>query len=111
MNSLLRRRRASVINRCHLWPDIGENACMPMKTNRRNTCCIWIGISLLLTASGCHRYLVDTPNLLHQQDPKKVYAACPAECQSPEAPVIYATDRAVVAHKDRYPVYGSGRSN
>ncbi len=50
--------------------------------------------SLLLT-SGCHRYLVETPNLLRHQDAQRYFANCPADCETADAAVLYATDRAV----------------
>src|SRR5205085_2093048 len=64
----------------------------------------WLGLVLLLPATGCHRYLVATPNVLRDSDAQKVYADCPADCKTLEAPVIYATDRSGSA-----PLYGYGR--
>lgn len=65
---------------------------------------------VLLTASGCHRYLVAAPNLVHAQDPDRLYAQCPDGCRAADAPVLYATDRGVVS-KETEPVrYGPGRS-
>jgi esterase/lipase superfamily enzyme len=69
---------------------------------------LWI--VLLLASAGCQRYLVATPNLLQHQDPQQVYAACPADCQTPEAAVLYATDRAIVEQSGRPPTYGHGRA-
>jgi esterase/lipase superfamily enzyme len=66
---------------------------------------------MAIPSTGCHRYLVETPNLLRRQDPMRIYAACPAECQTAEAAVLYGTDRAVDnANKER-PSYGHGRAN
>lgn len=62
-----------------------------MRLNRR--CLLIVGI-ISLALSGCHRYLVETPTLLRHPDARRLYAACPVECQSAEARVLYATDRA-----------------
>jgi esterase/lipase superfamily enzyme len=70
-----------------------------------------IGVGLLLCASGCHRYLVATPNVLKQEDAQRFYADCPADCQTADASVLYATDRAIVQHSKIHPTYGYGRAN
>jgi esterase/lipase superfamily enzyme len=70
-----------------------------------------VAFSVLLFASGCHRNLVATPNILQQQDPQQIFAACPANCQTPEAAVLYATDRAIVENSKTYPTYGYGRAS
>ena len=82
---------------------------MRMKRSRKNWL-IWLSVGLM-SASGCNRYLVTTPTLLYQQDPQKYFAACPTECQTPAASVIYATDRVVTGRTEQYPIYGSGRAN
>jgi esterase/lipase superfamily enzyme len=64
---------------------------------------------LPLLSTGCYRYLVETPNLLRQQDAKLFYADCPTQCQSADAPVMYATDRAIDQSTGQ-PQYGYGRS-
>lgn len=81
-----------------------------MNTRRRNQWLLQIALALL-PAAGCRQYLVDTPNLLRQQDPAQVYASCPPDCQTPSVPIIYATDRAVDSGGDKNPVYGYGRAN
>jgi esterase/lipase superfamily enzyme len=82
-----------------------------MNTWRRDRWLLGIALGLLLPAAGCHQYLVETPNLLLQQDPAKVYASCPPNCQTPDAPILYATDRAVDSGGDKNPVYGYCRAN
>ena len=79
-----------------------------MRTGGNTTWLIWFG--LLMTSAGCHPYLVATPNLLQQQDPQKVFADCAKECQTPEAAVLYATDRAIIEHSPKQPDYGHGRA-
>jgi esterase/lipase superfamily enzyme len=54
---------------------------------------------------------VATPNLLHARDPAGVFESCPADCQTADAPVIYATDRANLAGAGEAPNYGHGRAN
>ena len=95
-------------------PLVEENSeivCAAMKTGRKHRWLAWIGVGLLLPASGCHRYLVQTPNLLQNQDPHQVYAACPESSRTAGAAVLYATDRAIVEHSKIYPTYGHGRAN
>jgi len=65
---------------------------------------------IALTASGCHRYLVATPNLLHDQNPYAVFDSCPENCQTTEAPVLYATDRANENERNDRPTYGTRRA-
>jgi esterase/lipase superfamily enzyme len=68
-------------------------------------------VAVLLTAtSGCAPHLVATPNLLQHQDPQQVYADCPADWQSSEAAVLYATDRAIVDPGAKQPSFGAGRA-
>jgi esterase/lipase superfamily enzyme len=88
-----------------------EMVCAAMKIGRKHRWLAWIGVGLLLPASGCHRYLVQTPNLLQNQDPHQVYAACPESSRTAEAAVLYATDRAIVEHSKINPTYGHGRAN
>ena len=71
---------------------------------------LWSAVSLLLMASGCQRYLVDTPNLLIHQDPLQVYAGCPEDCQSSVASVLYATDRNPMVDSNSARTYGYGRA-
>jgi esterase/lipase superfamily enzyme len=78
-----------------------------MRMRRTKT---WVLLALALTLSGCHRYLVATPNLLLDRNPSGVFECCAADCQRPEAPVLYATDRAVLAAGGPSPSYGHGRS-
>jgi esterase/lipase superfamily enzyme len=61
--------------------------------------------------SGCHRYLVETPNLLRAQDPLRIYADCPEDCQTADAAVLYATDRAVSGDNKSNPTYGYTRAS
>jgi esterase/lipase superfamily enzyme len=82
-----------------------------MNMRRRDRWLLGIALGLALPAAGCHQYLVDTPHLLRQQDPAQVYAACPPNCQTPTAPIIYATDRAIDSGGVNNPVYGYGRTN
>ncbi len=69
----------------------------------------WI-LLLLLTTNGCHRYLVATPNLLHGQDARAVFAKVSKEGQVPDAAVVYATDRADDGESKDRPTYGYRRS-
>jgi esterase/lipase superfamily enzyme len=78
---------------------------------RIGTTTTWLILLLLSSTSGCHRYLVATPNLLQHTDAQQVYAACPPDCRTPEAAVLYATDRAVVVPSGPQPAYGYGRAN
>ncbi len=73
----------------------------------------WLLIALLLAAPGCSggRYLVATPNILQRQDPERVYAFCGDSCRMAEAPILYATDRAVLSTTVSSPTYGAGRAN
>jgi esterase/lipase superfamily enzyme len=81
-----------------------------MTNDRKKYCrCAWLVLSLLLTAHGCHNYLVPTPTLLQQQDPRQVYASCPPSYQTPEASVLYATDR-VSTGSYQNPGYGHERA-
>jgi esterase/lipase superfamily enzyme len=66
-------------------------------------------LALLLCGCG-KRYLVDTPNLLHHQDPQITFAGCPEDCRTPAMEVLYATDRARV-EGDSKTLYGSGRAS
>ena len=77
------------------------------KKDRNKRWLLWI--VLALPASGCHRYLAETPNVLLQQDPAHVYAACPPNLQTPDAAVLYATDRVADSEGEKNPVYGYGR--
>jgi esterase/lipase superfamily enzyme len=70
----------------------------------------WIVAALLTPGSGCAPHLVGTPNLLQHQDPQQVYADCPADWQSSDAAVLYATDRAVVDPGAKQPSFGFGRA-
>jgi esterase/lipase superfamily enzyme len=87
-----------------------ETASLTMKMNRTHR---WLFSAFLtLCAPGCgHRYLAETPNLLLKQDPAQVYASCPANYQTPDVPVIYATDRAILSGDAKNPTYGHGRAN
>jgi hypothetical protein len=69
---------------------------------------LWIVV--LLTSSGCGRYLVDTPVLLQRLDPQEVYANCPRDCQTADAAILYATDRSVDEVDGKPSKYGYGRS-
>ena len=69
-----------------------------------------LAVNLPMTA-GCTRHLVETPNLLRDQDPQLVYDACPLDCRSPDAAVLYATDRTIVANGKNPATYGYGRAN
>ncbi|MBI1832184.1 MAG: alpha/beta hydrolase, partial [Planctomycetes bacterium] len=75
----------------------------------------WFHLAILLpmlgVGPGCHRYLVETPNLLRDQNPRYVYADCPADCQTADAPVLYATDRAADEAGKPEPNYGYERAN
>lgn len=84
---------------------------MAMNMRRRHRWLLGIVLGLALPVVGCHQYLVETPNLLRQQDPAQVYASCPPNCQTPTAPIIYATDRAIDSGGDKAPVFGYGRAN
>jgi esterase/lipase superfamily enzyme len=75
---------------------------------RINRSAIWV--ILLLPVTGCHRYLVATPNVLHGRNPAAVFEQCPEGCKSPEAAVLYATDRALDG-KRAPQTYGHGRAN
>ena len=78
--------------------------------NARKNCWFWcLALGLLISASGCHRYLVATPNIMRHQDAKQIYAACPADCQTSEAAVLYATDRNIIDNSKATPTYGHGR--
>ena len=79
-----------------------------MRIGRHKTWFLWLG--LLMTSAGCHPYLVATPNLLQRQDPLQVFANCAKDCQTPEAAVLYATDRAIVEASVKQPAYGHGRA-
>ena len=70
-----------------------------------------MALGLLAPIVGCHRYSVETPTLLQQQDSAQVYASCPLHYQTPDSPILYATDRAVESGGDKNPVYGYGRAN
>jgi len=82
-----------------------------MNMRRQDRWLLGIALGLLWPGAGCHQYLVETPNLLRQQDPARVYASCPPNCQTPTAPILYATDRAVDSGGNKNPVYGYGRAN
>jgi len=82
-----------------------------MTTNRTNRWLTWIALCVMLPASGCTRYLVATPNLLRGCDPSIAFESCPTECQSPDAPVVYATDRANEAEPGEPPNFGHKRGN
>lgn len=69
----------------------------------------WI-LLLVLCLPGCHRYLVATPNLYHDQDARKVYGDCAKDCLAPDVPVLYATDRADDGESKDRPTYGYKRS-
>jgi esterase/lipase superfamily enzyme len=65
---------------------------------------------LALLQCGCmQRYLVATPNVLHNQDPQLAYAGTPEVYRKPEMEILYATDRAPLA-ANQNARYGSGRS-
>src|SRR5687767_7988315 len=68
-----------------------------------------VTLGVLTLAPGCHRYLAATPTLLQRPDAQTLFAALPADSQSAETAVLYATDRAVVG-SDSQPSYGYGRS-
>jgi esterase/lipase superfamily enzyme len=58
-------------------------------------------ISVALASSGCQRQaLVATPNILIDQDPERVFAACPTCSQVPSMDVLYATDRQGTESRD-----------
>jgi esterase/lipase superfamily enzyme len=63
-------------------------------------------VFVLLSAPGCQRYLVQTPHVLRERSPQKVFEWCPDNRKSPDAPVLYATDRAPEA-----PNYGYRRAS
>lgn len=81
-----------------------------MSGQGRQTWVLRAALIVLLTSGCSRRYLVQTPNLLHDQDPKVAYAACPDIFRKPEMEILYATDRADVAGKTTL-TYGSGRSS
>ena len=91
-----------MIDRFQLWAIAanGDGPESPLIESRRSVMCVamklrtlWTAIALLVAGSGCHQYLVATPNILQDQDPEQFYAACPQECRTAQADVIYATDR------------------
>lgn len=71
----------------------------------------WLLLALFVSASGCTRNLVATPYVLNQKDPQQIFADCPNDCRTPNAPILYATDRAIVEHSKTYPTYGYGRAS
>ena len=97
--------------RIRLLAENSEIVCNDMKTGRTNLWLLWLIPSLLLISSGCHRYLVATPNLLQHQDPQHVYEACASDCRTTEAAVLYATDRTKTENRDKTPTYGHGRAS
>lgn len=70
-----------------------------------------IMVLLVACGPGCARYLVETPNVLRDQNPHYVFADCPADCQSADAPVLYATDRGDANPAGDQPNYSFERSN
>jgi hypothetical protein len=81
-----------------------------MKTRSARIWLLGTVAALLTSASGCAPHLVATPNLLQHQDPQQVYADCPADRQSSDAAVLYATDRALIDPGAKQPSYGAGRA-
>lgn len=65
---------------------------------------------ILLSTTGCHRYLVATPNMLHDQDARQAFANCAKDSQGSDVPVLYATDRADDGENKDRPTYGYKRS-
>lgn len=63
-------------------------------------------ILIFTSAPGCHRYLAATPNVLRDRNAHAVFSECALDCKTPEAPVLFATDRAVDSDRN----YGYGRS-
>jgi len=78
-----------------------------MNVNRTKTCLVLL--ALFSALPGCGRYLVATPNVLRDCDPSLVFESCPADCQSADAAVIFATDRANEALPGEPPNYGHKR--
>lgn len=64
----------------------------------------------IVCLSGCHRYLVATPNILLHRDCRQAFDECPDACQSPDMEVIYATDRAIDKVTGAGPSYGYQRA-
>lgn len=75
----------------------------------RFSCGLAIVLLIAAAPAGCQRHeLVATPNLLQNQNPEHVFAACSACSQGPNMDVLYATDREPRAPGDGQ-AYGYGR--
>ncbi|MCS7045362.1 MAG: alpha/beta hydrolase, partial [Gemmataceae bacterium] len=70
----------------------------------------WLPAAALVALAGCHRYLVETPNLLRRAEWRAAIDAAPAAHRTPDIEVLYATDRAIEATDASGPKYGYRRT-